>query len=199
MSHTHCYCYEYDEDEHEHEHDVNTTLPGYEEIMASMATAAPLMPDAAPAASTYPVTLQEVPPLADSFETPPRPIRQTGPPNAPRKFQPQPPSRRVNKEEDPYIAFARNECYPGRIARYTLSIKPGCLAELETQTWCGIYKKSRFWLRRVNATYLEVDAQGWPRAIIEMNRGAGAPIKLLFETEEEADECVEYLFNVIGR
>ena len=207
MSQTQCYCYKSDEEE-------STALPDYEEIMlateASAAAVAPPMPEIPPSTPIFPVYLQGSAELnVDLFETPPRPIRQTLVPNAPRKQWvvpegepqpeplPEPKSRRVNRQEYPYTVFARNSYCPGRIARYTLSIKSGGLAELETQTWSGIYRKFRFWLPHVNVTYLEVDAQGWPRAVIEMNHSD--PIKLLFETEEEADECGEYLFNAIGR
>lgn len=112
------------------------------------------------------------------------------------------PSRRVNLAERPWDVFrtthGSSHC-PGRNARYTLSIKPGGLALLELQTWSGIYRQYRFWLRNLENTLLEVDSvpEYLPYTVLTMRRGS--PIKLLFESVEEARECHEYLFTIIGR
>ena len=102
-------------------------------------------------------------------------------------------SYRVNLESDPWMG-GEHHC-PGRVARYTLAIEYG-QAILETQTYGNIYRKQRFMLRNLNCTCLEQGVEGFA-VLLEMQRGK--PIKLLFENREEAEECHNYVFNMIRR
>lgn len=117
---------------------------------------------------------------------------QTAPP------PPAPFNRRVNLQETPWqlMPLPGGHC-PGRIARYTLTIHVGGLALLELQTWSGIYSVYRFWLRNLAMTQVELDTKYMPCTLLVMRRGS--PIKILFETLEEANVCHEYLFDAVER
>ena len=146
----------------------------------------------------------DTPPLAPLVQSPPEPSQpidgtpwwQSIAPATP-PLQSHPFDRRVNLDIVPWDLTPLQSRCPGRYARYTVTVQPKGLALLELQTWSGIYRKYRFWLRNLSATYTEINAENMPYTILEMRRGT--PIKILFETLEEAEECHEYIFSVTER
>lgn len=111
---------------------------------------------------------------------------------------PTPAYKRVRRDIIPSQVYpSKGGHCPGRVAFYTLYMPDGMPATLQLQTWSGILRQYRFWPSHVSMVYTESVTQDMPYTIVGMRRGY-SPIKILFESWEEADECQMYLFNIIG-
>jgi len=104
-------------------------------------------------------------------------------------------SRRVDLESDPWNDGQEHS--PGRISRYTFSRVDGRIGVLETQTYGNTYRRQLFFLRNLKYTLVEKGHDGFC-VILEMMRQENS-LKLLFESQKEAEECHKYIFVHIQR
>lgn len=168
-------------------------IPEIPEMIADNPGTASQEPNTDPSLLTVAPPVPDTPPLS---ETPLWLINNT-PFQYPAPLAHTSPSRRGNLEETSSDVFGTSNHNPGCVASYALAIKDGGLAIIKTQTWSGIYRENRFWLRNLEYTTLEDKRNGDFTVNLKMRRGGNLTFSM--ETYDEASEMHHYLFSTIGR